>query len=140
MLIGFKRQFASLVEQYLRGDKEGKNQTVRAERKDGKVPKIGEILYFYTDLCKPSCRKLGEGVCTEVFKIQITTIIEGIPQIKINGFPINNTIHSASDIAKRDGFTSPLNFADWFKFNYGLPFTGNLIRWESNVILVSYQI
>jgi hypothetical protein len=33
-------------------------------------------------------------------------------------------------IAKRDGFDSFADMADWFEKNHGLPFEGYIIRWE----------
>jgi len=123
MLIGFKSQFAPLVEAYLNGDDNAKHQTVRAIRKEGYVPKVGETLYLYTGLRTKKSRKLGDDVCAEVLEIELEEC----------WFTINGQIASylqQQEIAIRDGFNCVANFLNWFQSNHGFPFHGHIIRWE----------
>ncbi len=62
MLIGFKKQFAHLVES---GEK---TQTVRSFPK--RVPRIGETAYLYTGLRTKGCRKLGEAIIEGIERIE----------------------------------------------------------------------
>lgn len=62
----FQGQFVPYIED------ESKPHTVRADRKDGKVPKPGEILYLYTGMRTKKCRKIGEAICWATQRIEIT--------------------------------------------------------------------
>ena len=65
-LIGFKKQFALLVEEGI------KRQTIRAKRRDGRNPHAGEKLYLYAGLRTKQCRKLMEARCVSVDEIVVT--------------------------------------------------------------------
>lgn len=122
MLIGFKKQFAHLVES---GEK---TQTVRSFPK--RVPRIGETAYLYTGLRTKGCRKLGEA------------IIEGISVVMINWHsmklahfcqdksqPLAGTGFDIERFAVLDGFSCWKEMRDWFEATHGLPFEGLLIKW-----------
>jgi hypothetical protein len=126
MLLYFKKEFVPLVETYLKHHRNGKNQTIVAKRKDGKIPMIGDFVYLYTDRLLPDCRKLGECVVTKVSSVTIDRA----------GISLDGKFLSFADVcdfAKKEGFPNgdaPALF-EWFAKEYGLPFTGTLIRWQT---------
>ncbi len=61
----FRAQFAEDVESGR------KTQTIRAERKDGRRPKVGDTLKLYTGMRTKACRLLAVGRCTAVVPITI---------------------------------------------------------------------
>jgi hypothetical protein len=40
-----------------------------------------------------------------------------------------SSVASEEEIAKRDGFSSTVEMAEWFDRTHGLPFEGLVIRW-----------
>ena len=122
MLIGFKKQFAHLVEF---GEK---TQTIRVFPK--RVPKIGETAYLYTGLRTKQCRCLGEGKI-ESLKIiyfdrregRLVSIEDDSPGLK------NGQTFDLTDMARADGFSCWEEMRDWFEQTHGLPFEGLLIKW-----------
>jgi hypothetical protein len=140
-LIGFKKQFALLVETGK------KTQTVRAPRK--KTIKVGEILHCYTGLRIPKrfnkTKKLGEFICKSVEEIEIT-VIKGIAplrdnkenyfendrhkdyyiSIRINGDYLNR--EQIISFTQDDGFVNVTDFGDFFH-NREHKFKGQLIKW-----------
>lgn len=121
-LLGFQKQFAALVES---GEK---RQTIRAYRKDGRDPKVGQTLYLYTGLRTKQCRKLGEAQCLLANGISIGSnggMIWYPPNIK--GVHMGDV--KRRRIARLDGFGSYVEMIEWFDKTHGLPFEGQLIRW-----------
>lgn len=123
-LLGFKAEFADRVE---RGEK---TQTIRAYRKDGRDPKVGQRVYLWTGLRQKGARRLGEGIVTKVAPVVISAngdvFVEGIRL-----FP--GELHR---FARRDGFGTPGEqstgglMVEWFRRVHGLPFRGVVIRWR----------
>lgn len=114
----FQKQFAAAV---ARGEK---TQTIRAHRKDGRVPaKVGDTLALYTGMRHPSCRKLLDAECTAVRSVTIDhfSVIHGAQ--KILGCPLNV-------FAQADGFEDWHAMHGWFEETHGLPFEGWLIQWR----------
>lgn len=114
-VVNFQKRFADDV------DSGKKRQTIRAMRK--RPFKVGDKLYLYTGLRTKSCRKLGEEIIKNVFKI----VIDG-DEIYLNGFQID-TKRECEQIAKDDGFQNQKDMIEWFEKNHGLPFMGQLIKW-----------
>jgi hypothetical protein len=126
----FQSRFADAVEAGR------KAQTIRAPRKDGRIPKVGKTAYLYTGMRSSACRKLGEGRIIEVENILIDedgAFISGVD------FPIcdalaNDGAYKAltkrDAFAKSDGFSNWQEMVDWFRDTHGLPFVGHLIIWE----------
>jgi hypothetical protein len=118
-LLGFKSQFAPLVESGT------KRQTIRAKRRDGKDPRVGETLYLYTGLRTKQCRKLGEEICKSVEEIIID----------YNGINVSGKWLSISErdaLAQADGFPSFQDMKKFFQKKPGLEdeFSGRLlIKW-----------
>lgn len=117
MLLGFKKQFAPLV---LSGEKK---QTIRAYRKRRPF-RVDDTLHIYTGLQTKNCRKLGEAVCIEVSEI----IIRPDPEIWVGGIWYND--HQMYSMAHNDGFKTIEDFMTFFINTHGLPFKGQLIKWD----------
>ena len=113
----FKSQFADAVESGR------KHHTIRAPRKDGRLPKLGEVLYLYTGMRTKKCRLLRTALCESVTPIRITK-----RGLFLKGVRADNL--SAVCIALNDGFESLPAMISWFQKTHGLPFRGFLIKWE----------
>lgn len=122
-LLGFQSRFAPLVES---GQK---RQTIRAYRKDGRDPKVGDRLYLWTGLRQPGARKLGEAIVTNVRAVELNR--HGA--LCLDRMPIYPNRFNA--IAQADGFNGTNDVApmaemiEWFENAHGLPFSGLLIEW-----------
>lgn len=112
--LSYQKQFAPLVES---GQK---RQTIRARRK--RPFKRGDRLYHYTGMRTKSCRKLGESLCTLAVDIVINEM--GVR------FEEHVSGPDRADIARADGFANFNELLTWFNKTHGLPFEGQLIRWE----------
>jgi hypothetical protein len=114
----FKSQFADDVEYGI------KKQTIRQKRRC----RPGDDLQLYTGQRTTKCRKLRDAVCRSTDEISIA-MHTGSVCVRING----DLLHSdaARVIACADGFDSVTSFAEFFDKEYGLPFSGWLIRWDT---------
>lgn len=104
-----------------------KRCTIRARRKNGYVPKVGERIKLYTGMRTKACELMRE-VC--VRRVTALTIFDGetfIPKIIIDGVPLGRD--RAWGIVRMDGFDSFLAFKHFFQQQHGLPFNGYLIEW-----------
>ena len=97
-LLGFQKQFADLVES---GEK---RQTIRAYRKDGRDPKVGDRLHLYAGLRTKQCRKLGEAVCGVSSSVFIYCTARGACRIALHGVAM--PVDQIESFAKSDGFDS----------------------------------
>ncbi len=123
--INFSAQFADAVESG------AKLQTIRAPRKDGRLPAPGVALQLYTGMRSKSCRKLRDAVCTAVTPVRIKGAemwLDG----KLLDVDAHNRQAAGSDgaFARRDGFDSYSDMAEWFRARYGLPFDGFVVEWK----------
>lgn len=118
MTYNFQARFAPLVESG------AKPSTIRADRKDGRLPKPGDILTMFTGMRTKACRRLGKFKCVRVSRIEFYG-----PVIRINK---THTLTSdeAEALAAREGFGSSMAMREWFSETHGLPFAGNLIEWD----------
>lgn len=112
----YKKQFADRVACGV------KRQTIRAFRRDGKLPKPGEALRHYTGLRTKYSRKLLDTVCRDVHAVQITD-----SEIVVGG--VRLSMNDADALAWADGFASTAEFVEFFRNQHGLPFEGFLTRW-----------
>jgi len=116
----FKKQFADKVE------RKEKKQTIRARRKDGRNPQVGQTAYLYFGMRTKGCRKLGEGLITSVEAVCIER----------NGYSVNLFLdhglcwNEKESLAKKDGFESFDEMVQWFEKTHGFPFYGFLIKWD----------
>lgn len=121
-LLGFQARFAPLVESGR------KRQTIRAYRKDGRDPVVGDRLYLWTGLRQPGARKLGEAICTSARPITLR-LEHGAGLFGMfdeRRIPIDEL----EEIAMRDGFYGSEEMVDWFEKAHGFPFRGLLIEWR----------
>lgn len=128
--LNFKAEFADDVE-------EGrKTRSIRAPRKDGRVPKKDEPAHLFTGMRTKTCRKLALSVVTRVRPVEIDHT-----GVKIEGRPLYagdapayqggpDPEHYDGDFARADGFNTFTDMVEWFSKVHGLPFTGFLIEWR----------
>lgn len=125
--LNFQQEFADAITH------NDKRQTVRALRKDGRLPaKAGDTLKLYTGMRIKACRPLGEATVTRVASVEIHAT-----GMKMNGEWLPTTITCRDDptptdteFAVADGFSDFSEMADWFDDTHGLPFVGNVIQWR----------
>lgn len=114
--LNYQKQFAELVED------SRKKQTIRALRK---YPiRWQDRLYHYTGMRTKNCRKLGESIASVVSEITISETA-----VKVDGQVLYR--ESVLQLAKADGFNTVEDFMEYFSTNHGLPFRGQLIKWEN---------
>ena len=112
----FKKQFAEAV-------KSGKKtMTIRRSIKKG-CP----FVHLFTGLKTEQCEKLGVGIITGIKEIIIHDEYSDFA-IEINGMDLSEKFKEG--LAINDGFKSSDEFIDFFKKQYGLPFSGVLIEWR----------
>ena len=101
-----------------------KRQTIRAIRKN--PIKSGDRLLMYWKQRSPkNCEKLGDAICTKVSDVIVMS--NGVNFRK--KFLISNL--ELNEFAIADGFDNWDQMLQFFDKNYGLPFTGVLIEWDS---------
>ena len=116
-LLGFQKQFVALVESG------AKKQTIRAKRRDGRNPKVGDKLYLYSGLRTKGCRKLGEAICTSVQEITLNW-----RGVCLGGKWL--TDEEQTSLARADGFSCFENMVVWFEETHESEyFWGLLIKW-----------
>lgn len=116
--INFSPQFAGAVESG------AKRQTIRRRRKY--IPKPGDALQLYARRWLFFRRKLRDAVCTSVTPVRIEWLWLFLDHRAISpssGFDVQESF------ARKDGFSSYPNMAEWFRARYGLPFDGVMIEW-----------
>jgi hypothetical protein len=113
----FQPRFAPLVRRGV------KKQTIRARRRDGRVPKIGQAFIGYTGLRTKNCKHLVTGVIAEVLPIEISP-----SGIHLNGRQLE--LDAANRLAVLDGFQHVNEMVGWFIEHHGRHFVGHLIRWR----------
>lgn len=111
----FQKQFARDVK---RGRK---RQTIRAKRKNR--PRVGQVAHCFTGMRTKACSKLGAWRIAAVWDLKIFD--EGV---LLEGAAIR--ADELDVFARRDGFGHWPGMLVWFAKTHGLPFYGDLIRWE----------
>jgi hypothetical protein len=112
----FQDRFAGKVETG------AKRQTIRAERKDGRIPKVGEKIRHYTGMRTKNCRLLCDAVIVSVDQVVVD------PRgVWINGDFLLGEDREAFAIA--DGFENWADMKAWFLNKHGPDFWGLLIKW-----------
>jgi hypothetical protein len=121
-LFNFKSRFASLVESG------AKLQTVRAHRKDGKIPNAGDIAKLYTGLRTREARLLKEAKVFECFPVHFD-LEKGQRAIISNGIRLH--AGEMNSFARLDGFEHSTEMLDWFESTYQTnEFDGFCVRWH----------
>jgi hypothetical protein len=119
MTYGFKARFAHALVM------DTKLTTIRAPRKDGRLPKPGEVIRRYTGMRTKNCRHLGDCICKRVLPI----VIEA-KGVMLNGVSLSGAGRNA--VAWKDGFTNWEEMIEFFSTVHDLPFHGYLIEWFPN--------
>jgi hypothetical protein len=127
--LNFKKQFASRVELGLKqpDHPKAKRQSIRAMRKDGRDPQVGDTLYLYTGMRTKACRKLGEAKCA----VSEPIVIKKNHQILIVHTDVIEMLSAEkiTELVKADGFETEDAFFDFFKKTHGFPFYGMIYKW-----------
>lgn len=115
-----------------------KRQTIRKLRK---YPiKVGQTLYLYWKLRTKLCKKIGEEICTEEFKIQMQFYedwlhsgpVWRVDVLNDSGFGMRTMMDfKVEELAKKDGFENALEMMRWFSKKHGdlNRITFQVIRW-----------
>jgi hypothetical protein len=122
VILNFQPQFVPFV---VEGSK---THTIRALRKDGKVPKVGEICHCYRGLRQKGAELLGRWPCVRVEQIRIVSAepLFSVPAVWVGDVELDS--EECEALARRDGFSS---FTEMAKFWDGrLPFAGHVIHWR----------
>lgn len=117
----FQKRFAPMVES---GEK---SQTIRARRKDGRNPQVGQTAYLNFGMRTKACRKLRKGLITSVEPITIERNGNFI-EITVGVEPLGH--YEKVELSRADGFENFREMLDWFEKTHGLPFYGFLIKWR----------
>lgn len=131
-LLGFKSHFADAVENGVAALERRtlphsgippKRQTIRARRRDGRDPRVGDVLHLYTGLRTRGARKLGVVACRRVERVRI----DPGARVRLGSTPLDPA--AVRRLARADGFPSTETFLHFFESVHGLPFDGWLIQW-----------
>lgn len=119
----FKKRFVPKIQDGTKG------HTIRADRADGRIPKIGEPLYLFCGMRTKNCFRILPDAppCKKIERISITV---APPMVIIDGHVLDSD--ERERLAVADGFDS---FRDMIKFwndEHGASyrFTGNIIHWR----------
>ena len=102
-----------------------KRQTIRADRKDNKLPAIGDIVSLYRGLRTRGVQLLVKGDVTERLAVRMHFDFN---KIVVGGKLLRGA--ELEDFAKADGFLCSSEMLNWFKCQYGgSDFSGFCVRW-----------
>lgn len=123
--LNFKKQFVPAIRART------KQHTIRAERKDGKVPQPGELYSLYCGMRTKNCFRILEEqvVVTQVQKIEIHLFEDAVLRtvfLRIDGTTL--CPDECDALAKADGFESIDAFYEFWDGR--LPFKGHIIHWK----------
>lgn len=133
--LSFKARFVDKVEAGLRGEPDGKRQSIRAFRKNGPIKEGERLVLYYAQRTKYR-RRLGEtkNKSTQVVRLARSrvTVYDMLPNDKLKMAFSLNTKWELDAFAKADGFNDWEDMkAFWFE-EHGVncfPFSGNLYKW-----------
>jgi hypothetical protein len=108
--------FTIFVDKVASGEK---CQTIRQKARC----KPGDRLQLYTGMRTKACRKLGEGICTDVDYCSL--------RLGYITFGDASRHPSANEFARADGFPDYATMVKWFQDKYARPvFVGYVIKWR----------
>lgn len=105
----FKKEFSPQIKS------RKKRHTIRQKQRC----KIGDEMQLYTGQRTKSCKLIKRSKCVDVYKIKMT---------KVGCFYKGDI--TLPEFAKRGGFKTPVEMREFFKNQYGLPFTGWVHVWR----------
>lgn len=105
-----------------------KTRTIRKKKRC----KPGDPVYLFTNMRRKSCRKLGEGICTDVIKVTIMPKdVYGYAILDEKTDEIIETVTEGLDeFAKLLAFGSWGSCTKFYEDWHGLPFTGYMHCWD----------
>jgi hypothetical protein len=106
----FQKQFAPLIESG------AKQSTIRQRRKNGYLPREGDVLRLYQGMRTKACRLIREVAVARVSPITINARL-GCADVILNGIRLNDG--EVYELAKSDGFKGIKDFSDFFEYKYG---------------------
>lgn len=114
----FLKRFAPAVRDGL------KRQTIRAHRKDGRVPKVGEQLQLYTGMRTKHCTLLIRARCRKVQRIRVAA-----DRLELDDVTLTRV--DADAFARADGFSCYDELVSWFTIERRreLPWFGIVVYW-----------
>jgi hypothetical protein len=110
-----------------------KPTTIRALRKDGRVPRVGERFVAFTGMRSQQCRRLFESVTREVSPIVIRRRagwVQVLMRYDGRGSWIGLGPRQIATLARRDGFAGVEDFRAFFLGKRRKKFTGHLITFD----------
>ena len=121
--LNFKKRFVPPIQAGTKG------HTIRADRKDGRVPKVGEPLYLYCGMRTKNCFKILPDAhpCKNVERI----IIERFHEADFHIIVDHNALapDECERLAVADGFESFAEMKAFWK-DREFPFYGHIIHWR----------
>jgi hypothetical protein len=117
----FQKQFVPLIESG------SKRSTIRKRRKNGYIPKAGELLTLYQGMRTKNCKLIRKVIVGKVTPIIINASI-GCVDVILNGGRLTDS--DIRRLATADGFRSISEFSYFFEHAYGVEFQGYLIEWR----------
>src|SRR6266852_1844480 len=117
----FQKQFVPLIESG------AKCSTIRQRRKNGYLPRQGDVLRLYQGMRTKACKLIREVTVTGVTPI-VVNARHGCADVILNGTRLSYL--SVDMMARADGFKGIQPFADFFESKYGPELTAYLITWE----------
>lgn len=117
----FQKRFAPAIRS---GAKRG---TIRARRKNGYVPKVGEMISLYTGMRSIACELLRHVKVKAITPIVVNTTDGDFDGVVLDGVVLGR--EAALKLAKDDGFESLADMAAFFSEAHGDSFSGYLIQW-----------
>lgn len=106
-LFNFKKQFAPLVES---GQK---RQTVRANRKDGRLPRVGDTAKCFTGL-----RTRGARLLIAAPVIEVSRVLIDFKECTLATDRGRLGMKESQEFARDDGFRSFGDMLEWFRSNH----------------------
>lgn len=117
----FQKQFAPLIESG------AKQSTIRQRRKNGYLPREGDVLRLYQGMRTKACKLIREVAVARVSPITINARL-GCADVILNGSRL--TDGEVYEMAKNDGFKGIREFSEFFEQKYGPELQAYLIEWK----------
>lgn len=117
----FQKQFVPLIESG------AKRSTIRARRKNGYLPRPGDLLRLYSGMRTKACKLIREVPVTKVVPVTIYAR-HGCADVILDGKRLGD--YEVAALAASDGFKGVQQFAEFFDEKYGPELQAYLICWD----------